>query len=135
MDDTYQHPSIQLYIMGLKPQLGIGTSESTSKAIDQAYDDVETSQENDENGIGCDEVEKPGVGTIENSSKRIDETIDEFETNLDKVGQAAEVVGEKVEEEGEIETRLPKAKLSEWEARRYGSVAARLLQDIKITNS
>lgn len=104
MDDTYQHPSIQLFIMGLKPQLD--TTESTSKGIDQTIDEAETNKEKNETGEGCSEVE-----------------------------QVAEFVGEKVKEDGEVVTEPPNAKLSEWEARRYGSIAARLLQDVKITNT
>ncbi|KAL5565789.1 hypothetical protein UlMin_028953 [Ulmus minor] len=97
MDETYQHPSIQLYIMGQKPQAG--TTENTSKGVDQTTDEVKTNQDKDENEEECNEVEK-----------------------------VAESVGEKAEEDGEIATD---SKLSEWEARRCGSMAARLLQDLK----
>lgn len=104
MDDTYQHPSIQLFIMGLKPQ--VETKENTSEEVAQTSDVVETNQDKDENVGGSNEVE-----------------------------QETEVVDEKVREDGETVTILPNAKVSEWEARRYGSAAARLLQDVKIANS
>ncbi|XP_024031447.1 protein N-lysine methyltransferase METTL21A [Morus notabilis] len=104
MDDTYQHPSIQLFIMGLKPQ--VETKENTSEEVAQPSDEVETNQDKDENVGGSNEVE-----------------------------QETKVVDVKVKEDGEIVTILPNAKLSEWEARRYGSAAARLLQDVKIANS
>ncbi|PON66487.1 Lysine methyltransferase [Parasponia andersonii] len=104
MDDTYQHPSIQLFIMGVKLQAG--NTASTSKGIDQTIVEVETDRDTEECSRKCNEVE-----------------------------QVAECVGDKVEEDGKVVTRPPDAKLSEWEARRYGSIAARLLQDIKITNT
>ena len=104
MDDTYQHPSIQLFIMGLKPPSD--TTESSSNGIDQAVDEAETNEEKVGTGGGCDQVEK-----------------------------MAEDVGEKVKEDVEVVTNPPNGKLSEWEARRYGSIAARLLQNIKITNT
>lgn len=103
MDETYQHPSIQLYIMGLKPLAG--TSENSAQGIDQKVDEVETNDDRDVNGRECNEVE-----------------------------EVADFVNTKVKEDCDnIVTRLPNEKLSDWEARRYGSVAARLLHDIKIT--
>ncbi|XP_030503695.2 uncharacterized protein LOC115718996 isoform X1 [Cannabis sativa] len=64
MDDTYQHPSIQLFIMGSKPQAG--TSERNLKEIDRITDEVET---NDITSKGFDEAEDE-VET--NQSKGID---------------------------------------------------------------
>lgn len=104
MDGTYQHPSIQLYIMGSKPLAG--TSENVAHGIDQKVDEVETTNDQDANGGEC---------------------------NND-VEQVANFVCEKVKEDCDhLVSTLPKEKLSDWEARRYGSVAARLLHDIKIT--
>ncbi|KAF3454925.1 hypothetical protein FNV43_RR05373 [Rhamnella rubrinervis] len=103
MDETYQHPSIQLYIMGLKPLSG--ASENSAQEIYQKVDQVETNDDQDVNGGECNEVE-----------------------------QVADFVNVKVKEDCDhLVTRLPNEKLSDWEARRYGSIAARLLHDIKIT--
>ncbi|KAK9279078.1 hypothetical protein L1049_012753 [Liquidambar formosana] len=105
MDIKYQHPSIQLYMMGLKPSAG--STESTSQGIDQQNDEVKTGETNDrknEDGESCYEVVK-----------------------LDDFG------GDNAKEESMVVTRLQNGKLSDWEARRYGSIAARLLRDVKIT--
>ncbi|XP_015874557.2 uncharacterized protein LOC107411479 [Ziziphus jujuba] len=102
MDETYQHPSIQLYIMGLKPSTG--SSENPACQIDEKIDGVETNENRNEKASECNEVE-----------------------------QVTDFVSEKVKEDCDLVTRLPNEKLSDWEARRYGSIAARLLHDIKIT--
>ncbi|XP_062082189.1 uncharacterized protein LOC133788651 isoform X2 [Humulus lupulus] len=138
MDDTYQHPSIQLFIMGSKPQAG--TTERNSKGIDQKTDEVETNHITSEGfNKTTDEVE-----TNQSSFKEIDQTTDEVETNQAKyetggghneVEQISEFVDEKVEKDTE-EVKIPtNAELSHWEVRRYGSIAARLLLDVKITNT
>lgn len=101
MDETYQHPSIQLYIMGLKPSTG--SSENPACQIDEKIDGVETNENRNEKASECTEVE-----------------------------QVTDFVSEKVKEDCDLVTRLPNEKLSDWEARRYGSIAARLLHDIKI---
>ncbi|KAF4364138.1 hypothetical protein F8388_003518 [Cannabis sativa] len=66
MDDTYQHPSIQLFIMGSKPQAG--TSERNLKEIDRITDEVET---NDITSKGFDEAEDE-VETNQRTFKGID---------------------------------------------------------------
>ena len=43
MDSKYQHPSIQLYIMGLKPL--VGSMQNMNKRIDLQNDEVETEGE------------------------------------------------------------------------------------------
>lgn len=113
MDETYNHPSIQLYIMGLKPQVGRGSKENPSNEIEQKIN---------ENDPKCNESKSPEAEAseiIEPKNKDVND--DKF-------------VEEKIKD-GESEIRVPKGKLSEWEARRYGSEAARLLQDIKINTS
>ncbi|XP_065865023.1 uncharacterized protein [Euphorbia lathyris] len=99
MDSKYQHPSIQLYIMGLKP-----SSAGTIQHMIVRSDEVETAgipQEDGRNGVAMNKV-------------------DECES-------------EKVEEESEVVVKLPEEKLTDWETRRLGSMAARLLRDVKIT--
>lgn len=92
MDSQYQHPSIQLYIMGLKS--AAGNAENTQDNVQQEIDTVCSRQENDEKDVSYDET---GV-------QKAEEPVTEHE---DK-------------------------KLGDWEARRMGSMAARLLQDVKI---
>ncbi|KDP43983.1 hypothetical protein JCGZ_05450 [Jatropha curcas] len=101
MDGKYQHPSIQLYIMGLKPSAG--NIENMTQRIDPQTDEVET------------EVQMPkeyGNGGNSNAMNNMDD------------GSS-----EKVQED----LKFPKGKLTDWEARRLGSMAARLLQDVKMT--
>ncbi|MBA0786704.1 hypothetical protein Gotri_025985 [Gossypium trilobum] len=88
MDSKYQHPSIQLFIMGLKPPPVTADS-----------------------AVSTEKQEKTDWG--------IDDQVNETESSssVDDL----------------LVTRLPDGKLSEWYARRYGSMAARLLRDIKIT--
>ncbi|KAF2300639.1 hypothetical protein GH714_014876 [Hevea brasiliensis] len=104
MDSKYQHPSIQLYIMGLKPPSG--SIENMTHKIDQQADEVETGSEipKDDNG-----------GNSNNMN------------NTDYCNN------EKAQEDCELAIKFPKAKLTDWEARRLGSMAARLLRDVKIT--
>ncbi|XWS72329.1 hypothetical protein CRYUN_Cryun02cG0030600 [Craigia yunnanensis] len=114
MDSKYQHPSIQLFIMGLKPPAvtaekadnAISTEKLDNKTqgIDQQVNEVETSK------TDPDKEENHG------SSSAVDD--------LD---------GEIIKENCLPLTRLSDGKLSDWETRRYGSMAARLLRDIKIT--
>ncbi|XP_027174357.1 protein N-lysine methyltransferase METTL21A isoform X1 [Coffea eugenioides] len=104
MDNKYQHPSIQLYIMNLKP---LERTKITRECVDQPIEEVETgpikngSDEDCDASCGVDEVTEVEV---ENASGRIVPVPD-----------------------------LQDKKLSEWEARRYGAMAARLLRDIKIS--
>ncbi|XP_061359438.1 uncharacterized protein LOC133303537 isoform X1 [Gastrolobium bilobum] len=97
MDETFQHPSIQLFIMGFKHSSDC-TDNSGQATSENA--DVETGVEDkrsEENVV----VEGSGLGeeNVEDHCKPIPQN----------------------------------AKLSEWEARRYGSVAARILRDVKIS--
>lgn len=114
MDDTYQHPSIQLFIMGIKPQPE--TTEQTSKEIAQTTDEVETNQDMDQNVGGSNESEQDAEV-------------------VEKVKEDDAEVVEKEKEDGDTVTTVANVKLSDWEARRCGSIAARLLQDVKITNN
>lgn len=96
MDSKYQHPSIQLYIMGLKPLMG--STKNTSCSLVQQIGDVGT-------------------------SKR--ECVDS--------GRESNVLDDKVEIDSVLVRRLQDEDLTDWDARRYGSMAARLLRDVKIT--
>lgn len=103
MDSTYQHPSIQLYIMGFKPQ------GSTSEIVRQM-----AQQQNEE--------------VAERETKHgSDEDESKYGFNQD----------DPTDNEGKVDDNLvvdlQKRKLSDWEARRCGAMAARLLRDVKIT--
>ncbi|KAJ8551913.1 hypothetical protein K7X08_028356 [Anisodus acutangulus] len=94
MDSTYQHPSIQLYIMGFKSQGN--TSEIVKQMAQQQTEEVgetETKRGSDEDESKC-------------GFNQADAT----------------------ENDGKVDK-----KLSDWEARRCGAMAARLLRDVKIT--
>lgn len=105
MDSKYQHSSIQLFIMSLKPSEG--SAESTSNGLDQQIDEIgttDTIQEEDQDADNNNDTEK----------------LDDFGDN-------------KAKEDGVFSPSIHNGKLSEWEARRFGSMAARLLQDVRIT--
>ncbi|KAF5751575.1 protein N-lysine methyltransferase METTL21A [Tripterygium wilfordii] len=106
MDDNYQHASIQLYIMGQKPQdeSKQDTAFEPHQHINEV-DKIETNQEQDESGGSCNEV-------------------------VDKMDDYG---AQKVKDTEDLQTKFPSGKLSDWEGRRYGSMAARLLQHVKIT--
>ncbi|XVE97830.1 hypothetical protein REPUB_Repub03eG0052400 [Reevesia pubescens] len=109
MDSKYLHPSIQLFIMGLKP--AAITAEKADNAVS---------------------TEK-----LDNKSQGIDQQVNKVETSkTDPDKEENHGSSSAVDDlDGEIIplTRLPDGELSDWEARRYGSMAARLLRDIKIT--
>lgn len=104
MDSKYQHPSIQLFIMGVNSSGG--STERAAERIDQQNEDgtKETKPDKDENDDNNNAVDK----------------VDDFS-------------GQIMDEDSLLATRLPNGKLSEWETRRYGSMAARLLRDVNIT--
>nr|XP_023911780.1 protein N-lysine methyltransferase METTL21A isoform X1 [Quercus suber]POF11118.1 protein-lysine methyltransferase mettl21d [Quercus suber] len=99
MHPTFQHPSIQLFIMGSKPPER--NTENTDQGSGQESDKVETSME--ENDGRSSEEEK-----------------------------VTDSVGDLVEEGCELVKKLPNEKLNDFETRRYGSMAARLLRDVNI---
>ncbi|GMJ07581.1 hypothetical protein like AT1G08125 [Hibiscus trionum] len=103
MDSKYQHPSIQLFLMGLKSPAV--TAEKAECAIS---------------------TEK-----LEETARDIDPQVNEVEPC--KTDQDEENRGSSSLVDDLALTRLPDGELSEWEARRYGSMAARLLRDVKIT--
>ncbi|KAK0603104.1 hypothetical protein LWI29_001486 [Acer saccharum] len=104
MDNNYQHSSIQLYIMGAKSSGG-GSIESVVQGIDQPIE-------------------------VETSETKQEEKSDDSSSLVDK----EDIPGsENVQQDCVPVTRIPNGKLSDWDARRYGSMAARLLRDVKIT--
>lgn len=103
MDSTYQHPSIQLYIMGFKPQ------GNTSEIVRQM-----TQQQTEE--VGETETKH---GSDEDESK--------YGFNQD------DATGNEGKVDNNLVMNLENRKLSDWEARRCGAMAARLLRDVKIT--
>ncbi|KAI4334344.1 hypothetical protein L6164_019047 [Bauhinia variegata] len=99
MDETYQHPSIQLFIMESKPS--VECTENSGQVTPEKVDDVETGED-----------EKSSEGECAKEKDR-------------------DFVGDKNEEH--TKPNPQNAKLTDWEARRYGSMAARILRDVKIT--
>lgn len=102
MHSEYQHPSIQLYMMSLKP------SDCRVVEIDchgEVVKSEETKQISDDN-----------------------ENENENEKDNDNKNHVAEG-----DFEGSALLNLPGKKISEWEARRYGAMAAKRLRDVKIT--
>lgn len=105
MDSKYQHPSIQLFIMSLKPTEKC--KQNIIQEMDRQVSEIgngESDQEKDQ-----DDASSSGVDEVDNRL-------------ADKDGVNSELLA-----------GLQSGKLSDWEARRYGSMAARLLRDVKIT--
>ncbi|MED6220610.1 hypothetical protein PIB30_046372 [Stylosanthes scabra] len=96
MDETYQHPSIQLFIMGFK-----NSTKSTGNSGQATAEKVDN---------------QPGV---------------EHKSSEENVAEEPTIVEENVEDH--VKDVTGSQKLSEWEARRYGSMAARILKDVKIS--
>ncbi|KAF8395266.1 hypothetical protein HHK36_019208 [Tetracentron sinense] len=104
MDSKYQHASIQLFIMGLKPRAGcIENMVQGHDPQSNTHETTETEHGNAEDGESCNGMEE-----------------------LD------DCRGEEVKEDDREVVGLENGKLNDWEVRRYGSMAARLLQDVKI---
>ncbi|PIA29133.1 hypothetical protein AQUCO_06200016v1 [Aquilegia coerulea] len=103
MDNKYQHESIHLYIMESKNRWGC--SEIGTTAHEQQNEELESMEkhENTDEGESC-----HGAEELE-----------------DRGGKEAHEVDSRV--------GISNGDLSDWQARRYGSMAARLLCDIKIT--
>lgn len=98
MDETFQHPSIQLFIMGFK--YSAECTENPGQTTVEKVDD-ETGVEDKDSGEGNVVVE--GSGIVK-----------------EKVGDHRNPISQNAE-------------LSEWEARRYGAMAARILRGVKIS--
>lgn len=98
MDETFQHPSIQLFIMGFK--YSAECTENPGQTTVEKVDD-ETGVQDKNSGEGNVVVE--GSGIVE-----------------EKIGDHGKPISQNAE-------------LSEWEARRYGAMAARILRDVKIS--
>ncbi|XLS83709.1 hypothetical protein HN51_033875 [Arachis hypogaea] len=97
MDETYQHPSIQLFIMGFK-----NSAESTGNSGQAAAEKVD-----DQTGV-------EGKSGEENLAMEPSSSVEKIVEDHEKAATGTK-------------------KLSEWEARRYGSMAARILKDVKIS--
>jgi hypothetical protein len=98
MDQTFQHPSIQIYIMGSKPPEG--NIENADQGSDQKINKTEISEKGE--NVGTSNEEKVA----------------------DSVGLASE--------DCELLTKSQNENLDDFEVRRCGSMAARLLRDVKI---
>ncbi|KAF9594250.1 hypothetical protein IFM89_028907 [Coptis chinensis] len=109
MDSNYQHDSIYLYIMESKARGDCSRSERHDQENNEV-EKMEKHESNDdvENCDGAEELEDGGAEELEDNVKK-------------EVYEVEKSVG------------VGPGELSDWEARRYGSMAARLLQDIKIT--
>lgn len=97
MDETFQHPSIQLFILGLKH-----SAESTENSGQAAAEKVDV-----ETGVKDKTTEE---NTVVEGSGLVEENTEDHSNSIP-----------------------PNANLSEWEARRYGSMAARILRDVNIS--
>ncbi|KAK1289281.1 Thioredoxin-like 3-3 [Acorus calamus] len=105
MDSKYQHSSIQLFIMELKHQAGSRENTNDSQALQ--------------------------VGENVNVSSKHDNNEDEEDNDAEEMLGCTMCVetGEGEVQVGSDETKKVE---DEWEARRYGAMAARLLRDVKI---
>ncbi|KAE8689069.1 putative s-adenosylmethionine synthetase [Hibiscus syriacus] len=102
MDSKYQHPSIQLFIMGVKYLLLLQRRQSVplTQILEKTTQDID---------LQVNKVEPSKTDQDEEDNRGSSSLIDDLPL-----------------------TRLPDEKPSESEARRYGSMAARLLRDVKI---
>ena len=91
--------------MGLKPSEG--NAETTSHGLDQKIYEAGTADNN--RGEDTDGDNSSGADGLDNSGCN------------------------EAEEESILVPNTQNEKLSEWEARRFGSMAARLLRDVRIT--
>ncbi|CAL1366905.1 unnamed protein product [Linum trigynum] len=105
MHYKYQHPSIELYIMEFKHNGG-----GIRAIMDHQQTDLET---------GSDVVEEEEEESQASNDSAVDNIRDSFSEITDPEQQAV---------------KSPEAEgITDWEARRIGSMAARLLRDVKIT--
>lgn len=116
MHTKYQHPSIQLFMMGSKSM-----EKSTGESTWRAESTDETTQ---------------SIGTSDEMT-RYDEKISEDDTAEPQMDSGDnnlpdDPASERFKDDVELLAKLKNGDLSEWEARRYGSMAARLLRDVKI---
>ncbi|KAK6141747.1 hypothetical protein DH2020_024516 [Rehmannia glutinosa] len=100
MHSEYQHPSIQLFMMSLKP------SDCKSNDIDGHVEDVK--------------------------SDKTKQILEEDDGSNCVVNEVNDRKGDQTEEGSTVVVDLQNKKISDWEARRYGAMAARLLRDVKI---
>ncbi|KAL0436386.1 UNVERIFIED_CONTAM: hypothetical protein Sradi_0346500 [Sesamum radiatum] len=101
MDSEYQHPSIQLFMMTLKP------SDSRGNETGSHVEEVKS-----------EETEK--ISDASDGSNCVDDEVNDCK-------------GDQTEEASRLVVNLQGKNLSDWEMRRYGAMAARLLRDVKIT--
>lgn len=73
------------------------------------------------------------VETAENTARVVDEKVDTNEVRSSEEKGKNCSLSANVEENCEPVPLPQNGKLTDWEARRYGSMAARLLHDVKIT--
>ncbi|KAI3450617.1 hypothetical protein Pfo_007282 [Paulownia fortunei] len=101
MHNEYQHPSIQLFMMSLKP------TDCRGSEIDGHVEEINTEE-----------------------TKQISEDDDGSNSVVNEVYVCK---GDQTEEGSTLVVDLQGKKISDWEARRYGAMAARLLRDVKLT--
>ncbi|OVA06954.1 Nicotinamide N-methyltransferase-like [Macleaya cordata] len=104
MDSKYQHASIQLYIMGSKGRPMLAEKET------QGHDE-----------------QIPEIGSMEKDGN------DEDSESCNGVDESEDCASKEVHEDSNLVAEHENGKLNDWEARRYGAMAARLLRDVKIT--
>ncbi|CAN1142884.1 hypothetical protein LINPERHAP2_LOCUS13315 [Linum perenne] len=110
MHYKYQHPSIQLYMMEMK-QTG-GSTGSITPQIDQQTSDL---------------TRNPTVEDDEEEEERFEATEAATENADCSSPDSAN------QEQQAMKPRPEEGNLTDWETRRVGSMAARLLRDVKIT--
>lgn len=101
MDIKYQHPSIQIFAMELKPRL---------------------------------QVEKSGnLNSCEGNSCPSEESVSDIKDDKNGIDEDEHVGIKEHGDDGKVTFVITNGKLDDWESRRHGSFAARLLKDVKIT--
>ncbi|GAB2285078.1 hypothetical protein Dimus_019533 [Dionaea muscipula] len=113
MDITYQHPSIQLFVMGLKLKPPEGrAAERLIQVSDNKFSGVTKT--------GC----KSGGGEGENNESM--NSLDVLDGGTGTVSGSSSIC--------ESDCSVVRGEnIGDWKVRRYGAMAARLLRDVKIT--
>ncbi|KAL0460150.1 UNVERIFIED_CONTAM: protein N-lysine methyltransferase METTL21A [Sesamum latifolium] len=101
MHSEYQHPSIQLFMMTLKP------SDSRDNETGSHVEEVKSEE--------TEQISDANDGSI-----CVDDEVNDCK-------------GDQTEEASRLVVNLQGKNLNDWEMRRYGAMAARLLRDVKIT--
>ncbi|KAF8039480.1 hypothetical protein BT93_B1876 [Corymbia citriodora subsp. variegata] len=127
MHGKYQHPSIQLFMMGSKStDRSAGETTWRADSMDETTQSIGTSDESTrfDQKISEDDTAEPQMDWNSGDNNHSDDPAGESFKD--------DPAGESFKDDVELLAKLKNGDLSEWEARRYGSMAARLLRDVKI---